>query len=241
MNNTDDLKFICKSRDNKIAYYTDGDFMYAEKDGSSFRLAVFDNGFYRLRLWKGIPILEIDGIRMHLVKDFKTPLDYSKQVVGRLKISKNHCVLDTCMGLGYIAIEAGKHAKEVTTCEISDAVYTLASWNPFSESLFTDKKYRILRGDISEEVKKFPNGYFDVIIHDPPRFSKAGQLYSGIFYHELFRILKPGGRIYHYVGTIGKHKGRSIEKEVEARLRSVGFGRIRYDKMLQGLFAYKGN
>lgn len=230
------LRFLCKNKDESVSYSTDGSYIYAEKQGQEFKLAIFDNGFYRLRLWKSVPILEIDGIRMHLVKDFKNPLDYSKQVVQALKIKKTDSVLDTCMGLGYLAIEAGKRAKYLTTCEFSDAVYTLASWNPFSEELFSNKKYRILRGDIFEKIKELKPRSFNVIIHDPPRFSKAGHLYSQEFYTELRRIARPGARLYHYVGTVGKRKGRSIEKEVEKRLQEAGFDRLRYSKRFQGIF-----
>ncbi|MFH2101303.1 MAG: SAM-dependent methyltransferase [Candidatus Micrarchaeota archaeon] len=226
---------MCKSSDGKISFYTDGSFIYADKDGETFRLALFDNGFYRLRLWNDVPILEVDGLRMHLVKDFASPFDYSKEVASALKVKSGDNVLDTCMGLGYTSMAAGKKAKAVTTCEYSDAVYTLASWNPFSEELFSDKKYTILRGDIFEKIKELPDDSFDVIIHDPPRFSKAGNLYSEEFYRELWRVAAPGARLYHYVGTVGKRTGRKIEQEVEKRLKMAEFKKIKYNRRLQGL------
>jgi len=232
---SENVKIMCRSSDGKITYHTDGNFIFAKKDGETFRLALFDNGFYKLRLWNDVTILEVDGLRMHLVKDFRNPLDYSKEVAKALKVKPGDSVLDTCMGLGYTSIAAGKKAKAVTTCEYSDAVYTLASWNPFSEELFQDKKYTILRGDIFEKIKELPDESFNVIIHDPPRFSKAGHLYSEEFYRELWRVSIPGARLYHYVGTVGKRTGRKIEQEVQKRLESVGFRKIKYNKRLQGL------
>ena len=232
-------KFFAKSEDGSIEYYADDRFIYAKKGDEEYKLALFDNGFYKLRLWKGIPILEIDGLRMHLVKDFKTPLDYSKLVVKELRVKNGDFVLDTCMGLGYTAIEAYDHGASVTTCEISRAVLTLAKWNPFSQKLFNNEKITIIEGNIAEKIKAMPDSSFDAIIHDPPRFSTAGELYSLEFYSQLYRVLKKGGKLFHYVGSLGKGKGRKIEEEVAKRLKEAGFGKIRFESKLQGLIAIK--
>ncbi len=231
------LRFLCKRGD--IEYFSDDKFIYAKKDGEEFRLALFKDGnYYKLRLFNGIPILEIDGIRMQLVLNFRTPLDYSREVVKRLGIKKDDVVLDSCMGLGYTAIEASKKANLVLTFEISNAVYTLATWNPWSEELFSEK-IEIRLGDISSEIKTLESGFFSAIIHDPPCFSKAPQLYSLEFYRELYRIARPGARIFHYVGHPRRSKGRKIENSVTKRLRAVGFTNIKYDARLQGIFFRK--
>lgn len=231
-----EMVFLCKHND--IEYFTDDKFVYAKKEGEIFRLALFDNGYYKLRMYNGVPILEIDGLRMHLVKDFKTPLEYSKQVVRRLPIKSGDAVLDTCMGLGYTAIEASKKAKKTVTFEISDSVYLLATWNPWSEKLFS-KSIDTRKGDIAEEIKNLDDNSFSAVIHDPPRYSKAPQLYSLKFYTELYRIAKPGARIFHYVGSVGRGKGRKIAEEVEKRLKKAGFTSIKHDKKLQGLLFRK--
>ncbi|NYZ77452.1 SAM-dependent methyltransferase, partial [Candidatus Micrarchaeota archaeon] len=189
--------FLCKN--NGIEYSADGNFIYAKKGGEMFRLALFDRNYYKLRMFNGVPILEIDGVRMHLVRDFDTPLDYSAEVVRMLGIKQGDAVLDTCMGLGYTAMEASKKGGQVVTFEISDAVYTLATWNPWSENLFSEK-IGIRRADVSNEIKNLENGSFSAIIHDPPRVSKAPQLYSLQFYRELYRAAGRGARIFHYVG-----------------------------------------
>ena len=233
------MESIAKSADGTVEYFADDRFMYAKKGGELYKLAVFDKNFYKLRLYNGVPILEIDGLRMHLVKDFKTPLDYSKAVVRRLGVGEGEIVLDTCTGLGYTAIEASLAAEKVVTCEISRAVLSLAEWNPWSGKLFKNKKIEIIRGDISEEVRKMDGVSFDAAIHDPPRFSKAGELYSLAFYKELHRTLKHTGRLFHYVGSVGKGRGRSIPDEVTKRLVEAGFREVRYDKGLQGLFCKK--
>jgi len=234
------LKLLIKS-EKGIKYFYDDRFIYAKtkEDDELLKLALFDDGFYKLRLWNGVPILEIDGLRMHLVKEFKTPLDYSKQVVKRLDLKSGCNVLDTCTGLGYTAIESLSYGAIVTTCEISRAVLTLARWNPWSEKLFGDRGVTIVEGDISEKIKDMGDCSFDAIIHDPPRFSMAGQLYSLEFYRQLFRVMKPGGRLFHYVGSVGKGKGRRIDEEVEKRLKEAGFGNIRFESRLQGMISIK--
>ncbi len=228
--------FLCRS--SGIGYSTDGNFIYAKKGKDEFRLAVFDKNYYKLRLYNGVPILEIDGVRMHLVKEFETPLGYSGEVVKALGIKPGEVVLDTCMGLGYTAIEASKKAEKVVTFEISDSVYLLATWNPWSDGLF-GRNIEIRRGDIHEEIKNLENSSFDAVIHDPPRFSKAPQLYSLAFYGELYRVAGPGARIFHYVGSVGKGKGRKIAEEVEKRLKKAGFANIVYNSRLQGLLFRK--
>lgn len=221
-------------------YYYDDQFLYAKKGEEVYKLALFDQHFYKLRLVNGIAILEIDGLRMHLTKDFKTPLDYSKEVLKNLKVKSTDIVLDTCLGLGYTALEASKFAKHVVTCEISQAVLSLAKWNPWSEGLFESEKIDIFEADSSEKIKEFETGSFNVIIHDPPRLSTAESLYYLPFYKELYRVLKKSGRLFHYVGSLGsKNKGRSIEKEVARRLGEAGFKQIKYNKKLQGVFAIK--
>ena len=174
---------------------------------------------------------------MHLVKEFTNPLDYSKEIAKKLKIKKTVVVLDTCMGLGYTALEAGKKAKEVVTVEISEAVIELAKWNPWGNDLFKPNNITPIHGDIFEEIKQFRDKSFSVIIHDPPRFSKAGHLYSLEFYKELYRISKKNARLFHYTGSVGKSKKRKIHEEVRKRLSAAGFKKIKYEKKLQGLFA----
>jgi predicted methyltransferase len=237
-------KRLFRSRDGSIEYTTDGNFTYAEKDGAEVRLDMFAGHYYKLRPFNGQLVLEIDGLRMQLVRDFRTPLDYSKEVVRGLGIPEKgrFTVLDTCMGLGYTAIAAAERpsVEMVVTCEVSDAVITLAQWNPASDPLFEKGgKMIIMKGSASELVKGFESSMFSFVIHDPPRFSHAPELYSAAFYRELFRICKGGARIFHYVGSVGKGKGRSIASEVSGRLSKAGFRGIRSSARLQGVFASK--
>jgi predicted methyltransferase len=100
-------------------------------------------------------------------------------------------------------------------------------------------KIVLMEGSISERIKSFDSNMFSYIIHDPPRISHAPELYSSQFYTELYRVCKKGAKIFHYVGSVGKTKGRRIDKEVEKRLSAVGFKAIRYVPKLQWMFASK--
>lgn len=223
-----------------IEYYYNDRFLYAKKGEELLKLALFDRHFYKLRLYNRIPILEIDGLRMQLVKDFKSPLDYAQEVVTALRISHTDTIFDTCTGLGYTAIAAAKKAEKVITCEQSTSVLQLAKWNPFSRELFSPR-IEIRQGDVASLVTGFKEKTFDAIIHDPPRFSHAPQLYSSQFYRELMRICRKGARIFHYVGSVGANqKGRSIESEVAKRLEQTGFKEIHYISRLQGLLFRRG-
>ncbi|MDD5340748.1 MAG: SAM-dependent methyltransferase [Candidatus ainarchaeum sp.] len=237
--------FFCRNGD--VTYSTDGNFMYAEKDGETVRLDLFDRHYYKLKPYNGVPVLEVDGLRMQLVRDFKTPLDYANGIVKRLRMharpgSRGATVLDTCMGLGYTAIAAAKNpeVKRVITCEVSPAVVTLAKWNPFSDALWEkDSRITVLEGSIAELIRQFDDRAFSFVIHDPPRFSHAPELYSLEFYKELHRVCEKGARIFHYVGSVGKGKGRHIDREVSERLAAAGFLSPSYSACLQGIFASK--
>ncbi|WP_456422912.1 class I SAM-dependent methyltransferase [Thermococcus sp.] len=185
------------------------------------------------------PTIEINGIRMHRTKGL-SPLQDTRNKVNTVNPKEGETVLDTCMGLGYTAIESSKRGAYVITIEKDPNVIELARINPWSRELFTGGKIQVIQGDAFEVVKKFNDESFDVIIHDPPRFSLAGQLYSEEFYRELFRILKPGGRLFHYVGNPGKrYRGKDLQKGVMERLRRAGFVGVKRVEEALGVVARK--
>ncbi len=75
-------------------------------------------------------------------------------------------------------------------------------------------------------MKTFADESFSRIFHDPPTFKLAGELYSGEFYSHLFRILKRGGRLFHYIGDLESTTGRVVAKGAVRRLQDAGFQRI---------------
>lgn len=183
--------------------------------------------FYRLVETNTWPYLEISGVRMHRADDVdpKTDAILKIRALGRIYGS----VLDCCTGLGYTAILAAKarNVREVITVEKDENVIFIARQNPYSRPLFENKKIRLIIGDVVDVIKEFEDGYFNFIIHDPPRISIAPELYSLNFYKQLFRVLKDGGRMLHYVGRPGERQGKNYLKGIAERLRLAGFNRIR--------------
>lgn len=191
------------------------------------KIAFFDECFYKLEPIKGtVPTIEIDGIRMHRTKHM-TPIEDAERKIEYVRVKSSDTVLDICTGLGYTAIQAKKKNANVTTIEKDPNVLEIAGFNPYSRELFDgieQGKISLINENATDSVKKFDNDSFSVILHDPPRFSFAGELYSEEFYEELYRILKPKGRLLHYVGNPGsKYRGKDLVKGVQNRLNSVGF------------------
>ncbi|WP_456396001.1 class I SAM-dependent methyltransferase [Thermococcus sp.] len=212
--------------------------LYFIAGGRVFKAAIAGEHFYKL-VPTVPPTIEINGIRMHRTKGV-TPLEDTINKINAVKPGEGEIVLDTCMGLGYTAIEAAKRGAYVMTVEKDPNVLELAKLNPWSRELFHSQNIQVIRGDAFDVVKRFRDGTFDVIIHDPPRFSLAGHLYSEEFYRELFRVLKHGGRIFHYVGNPGKrYRRKDLQRGVMERLRKAGFAGIKRVEEALGVVARK--
>ncbi|NJE76561.1 methyltransferase domain-containing protein [Thermococcus sp. ES12] len=211
--------------------------VYFVKNGI-YKAAIAGEHFYKL-VPTIPPTIEINGIRMHRTKEVN-PLQDTRNKVNAVKPKEGETVLDTCMGLGYTAIEASKRGAYVITIEKDPNVIELARINPWSRELFTGGKVQVIQGDAFEVVKRFRDESFDAIIHDPPRFSLAGQLYSEEFYGELFRVLKPDGRLFHYVGNPGKkYRRKDLQRGVMERLRRAGFVGVKRVEEALGVVARK--
>ncbi|MGH8720451.1 MAG: MnmC family methyltransferase, partial [Burkholderiales bacterium] len=131
--------------------------------------------------------------------------------------------LDTCGGLGYFAAWclAGR-AQRVLSYEKNADVLWLRSLNPWSPG--TDEALTLTLGDVAEQIGTLPDASVDAILHDPPRFGTAGELYSQAFYDQLARVLRRRGRLFHYTGSPNKlSSGRDVPNEVAKRLRHAGF------------------
>ena len=196
--------------------------LYFVRGGTVYKAAITGRHYYKL-VPTVPPTIEIDGVRMHRTKG-ANPLRDARRKVDAVNPGEGETVLDTCMGLGYTAIETSKRGAYVITVEKDPNVLELARINPWSRELFTGGKVQVVQGDVFEVIRKFREGSFDAVIHDPPRFSLAGELYSGEFYRELYRVLRAGGRLFHYVGNPGgRYRRKDLQKGVMERLRKAGF------------------
>ena len=169
----------------------------------------------------GPPTFEIDGVKM-LPTRHVSPHEDARRKVELIGPQGKH-VLDTCAGLGYFAawcLAGG--AAGVRSFEISPDVLWLRSLNPWSPR--PDARLELALGDVSQSIMALPDRSFGAILHDPPRFGLAGQLYSQVFYDHMARVLQPGGRIFHYTGDPNRlTSGRNVPQEVAQRLRHAGF------------------
>ncbi|KGJ88995.1 class I SAM-dependent methyltransferase [Colwellia psychrerythraea] len=212
--------------------------IYLCSDGDMVPLEDRSSGYYKLVPTAGAPLLEISGVKMHISKG--TDPFTSASEMAQQAVRKGDKVLDCCSGLGYAAIAAHRlGAREVLSIELSQEVIGLRAQNPWSSDL-GNEGIEQRQGSSFELIGTLPTISFDSVIHDPPRFSLAGELYSEEFYREIFRVLRPGGRLFHYTGNphVVK-KGSSFVDGVIRRLKAAGFKNVVKVEHLMGVSAQK--
>jgi predicted methyltransferase len=169
----------------------------------------------------GAPTFEIDGIKMLPTAQLSPYVDAQRKVALIQPAAKQ--ILDTCGGLGYFAawcLAGG--ASRVVSYEKNPDVIWLRGLNPWSP--IAQGRLNLTQGDIAEHIRTLASASFDAVLHDPPRFGIAGELYSQSFYDDLSRVLRPRGRMFHYTGTPNKlSSGRDLPNEVAIRLQQAGF------------------
>ena len=172
----------------------------------------------------GVPTFEIDGIKM-LPTAKESPLDDARRKVALVQPA-GKTVLDTCGGLGYFAaccLDAG--VARIQSFEKNEDVLWLRTINPWSpDPEASGGRLQLAHADVSQAITTLPDAAFDAVLHDPPRFGIAGELYSLAFYQQLARVLRKGGRLFHYTGSPNKlTSGRDVPREVAKRLETAGF------------------
>ena len=174
----------------------------------------------------GAPTFEIDGIKM-LPTSKESPFEDARRKVALIE-PRGKVVLDTCGGLGYFAaccLEAGVahiHSFEKN----ADVLWlrTLNPWSPDPDAASSGGRLQLAHADVSQTIAQIADASVDALLHDPPRFGIAGELYSQAFYDQLARVLRRGGRLFHYTGSPNKlTSGRDVPREVEKRLEKSRF------------------
>ncbi|GAB2515201.1 class I SAM-dependent methyltransferase [Lysobacter humi (ex Lee et al. 2017)] len=187
----------------------------------------------------GAPTFEIDGIKM-LPTSKASPVDDARRKVALVE-PRGKSVLDTCGGLGYFAgccLEAG--VARVRSFEKNPDVLwlrTLNPWSPDPAGAQAGGRLELSQGDVAQAIHMLPDASFDAVLHDPPRFGIAGELYSQAFYDQIARVIRRGGRLFHYTGNPNAlTSGRDVPGEVATRLAKAGF---RAERALDGVFAVR--
>jgi predicted methyltransferase len=173
-----------------------------------------------------VPTFEIDGIKM-LPTAQASPLDDARRKVALIE-PRGKQVLDTCGGLGYFAaccLDAG--AARIHSFEKNPDVLwlrTLNPWSPDPDAPEHGGRLQLVHADVAQAIAQLADASVDALLHDPPRFGIAGELYSLAFYRQLARVLRRGGRLFHYTGSPNRlTSGRDVPREVAKRLEEAGF------------------
>lgn len=207
-----------KIKDRTI-YYWDGDEFspVSRFSGSLIKLVPTE--------W-GAPTFEIDGIKM-LPTSKESPFEDARRKVALIE-PRGKAVLDTCGGLGYFAaccLEAGV-GRIVSFEKNADVLWlrTLNPWSPDPESPASGGRLQLTHADVSQAIAGIADASVDAVLHDPPRFGIAGELYAQAFYDQLARVIRRGGRMFHYTGSPNKlTSDRDVPREVAKRLEKAGF------------------
>lgn len=197
-------------------------------DGEDFApISRYDGALIKLvpTAW-GAPTFEIDGIKM-LPSAQLSPFEDARRKVALVN-PRGKIVLDTCGGLGYFAaccLDDGV-AQLRSFEKNADVLWlrTLNPWSPDPEAAAAGGRLQLIHADVSQQIATLADDSVDAILHDPPRFGIAGELYSQAFYEQLARVLRRGGRLFHYTGAPNRlTSGRDVPNEVSKRLGKAGF------------------
>jgi len=217
--------YLASCKDRTIYYWLTAG---ADRDAGFEPVSRFTSSLIKLvpTPW-GPPTFEIDGIKM-LPTASVSPYADAERKVG-LIAPRGKLILDTCGGLGYFAAWCLRgQAVHVHSYESNPDVVWLRSLNPWSP----DNRWlpngaaalTLTIADICQQIVTLQPESVDAILHDPPRFGIAGELYSQQFYDQLARVLKRRGKLFHYTGSPNKlTSGRDVPNEVATRLRRAGF------------------
>jgi predicted methyltransferase len=229
------------SREQLQKISADQESIYFINSEGIFKAAIRGMHFYKLMpvARNQAPALLIDGVLMHRVKEI-TPME-DANMKAKLCARKGIDMLEICTGLGYASIACLKRdVRSIVTIEKDKDVLQLAKLNPWSHKMFTDERVRVIHGDASERILDINDNSYHSIMHDPPRFSMAPELYTTDFYRQLFRVLKRKGILLHYVGSPGsKHRKQDLQKGIMQRLREAGFKDVARKEKVLGVLAVK--
>jgi hypothetical protein len=227
----DTLQLICEAEVSCFALHRD----------KAHKIQAYSEEFgrqYSLMPTESAPTMLVSGLPMHRIKNTNP----YKDTQAKMRAAKPRGrVLDICTGLGYTAIAAAQltGVADVLTIELDPVAQQIAHANPWSRALFDNPKITQMLGDAFDIVEALDDAMFSCVIHDPPMFSLAGHLYAGDFYRALWRVLKPGGCVFHYIGDPNSRTGHRVTRGAVERLKQAGFERVIGAAEAFGVVAFK--
>jgi predicted methyltransferase len=203
----DELAAPALKKDEKVCFFwQDGEFRRIRFVGEETGM------IYELVETAGRPMLKVSATPFH-------KWDFIKRIEAD---KPKGVVLDAGTGLGYTAIAASKSAKQVITVEMDRHVLQVQQLNPWSRELHA-ANIKQVRDDVVEYVKECEDAMFDNIILDGGTPRSSGHFFSQEHYNHIRRVLKRGGKLYHYLPDHGVQRGRDFPAEVIARIKKAGF------------------
>jgi predicted methyltransferase len=121
------------------------------------------------------PILEINGMKMHVTKGYKTTYDFSKKLANSSLIKKGGNTLDLFFGLGYSSNECVKMgSNKVVSFEKYSEVVELVKLNEKFSIPINSKNLKLfqnvdLKTDKIFDILSNEKIMFDNVIIDPPK------------------------------------------------------------------------
>ncbi|MDD4983522.1 MAG: rRNA adenine N-6-methyltransferase family protein [Candidatus ainarchaeum sp.] len=214
-----------KIRNEDIVFYDE-----KKKEGVKLQISN-ENGIFSLRKDKNEnkPILYINAVKMNVSKDLGIDA-YNENVMDSLEVSTYDDVLEICTGAGYKTLLLAEKAKNVVSIEKSKEVLELMTYNPYTKELLKKENVKIITDDATNYAKKSKEK-FTKILHDPPTFKFAPELYTKEFYADLYGLAEEGCILFHYTGNPGnKFRGKDLTSATIERAKQAGWKLMkRYD------------
>jgi 23S rRNA (cytosine1962-C5)-methyltransferase len=132
-------------------------------------------------------------------------LDHRKTREKFRQLCRDARVLNLFCYTGAFSVYAADgSAKEVVSVDLSNTYLNWAQRNLALNRLFDPEKHRFVRADVLQYLQQASEGYFDLVILDPPTFSNSKAMQGhldiqrdhGSLINQTLRAIAPGGTLY---------------------------------------------